>query len=78
MAAQLRLHLSIFVDVNAGANVAKERTIRGNSRNSSIINPTKCAIVSAEPILHSEIFVGIKVARVNLYAALEIVAMHSF
>src|SRR6516225_6942560 len=77
MAAQLKLHLSLFLDVNAGANVAKELAITGDSRTSGIIDPTICAIVSAKPVLHSEIFTGIKVAGVNLYTALKIVAMHS-
>jgi len=74
MAAQLKLHLSLFLDVNAGANVAKELAITGDSRTSGIIDPTICAIVSAKPVLHSEIFTGIKVAGVNLYTALKIVA----
>jgi hypothetical protein len=68
----------MLLDVDARANVAKERAIAGKSRNSGIVNPTICAIASAEPVLHSEIFAGIKVAGVNFYTAVKIVAMHSF
>jgi hypothetical protein len=78
MAAQLRLHLSIVLDVDAGANVAKESAVTGKSRNSGIIDPTICAIVSAEPVLNLEIFTGIKVVGVNFYTAFKIVAVHSF
>jgi hypothetical protein len=78
MAAQLRLHFSMFVDINAGANVTKKIVIAGISRNSGIINPSVYAIVSAEPVLQSEIFTGIKVDGVKLHTTLKIVAMHSF
>jgi hypothetical protein len=77
MGAELGLHLSILVDINARADVTKERSITGISRTSGIIDPAICAIVSAKPVLHSEIFTDIKVAGVNLYAALKVVAMHS-
>jgi hypothetical protein len=68
----------LFVDVNAGANVAKERAITSISRHSGIIDPTISAIVSAQPVLQSEAFADIKVAGVSLYAALKIVAVYSF
>jgi hypothetical protein len=66
------------VYINAGANVAKKSAVTGKSRNSGIINPTICAVASAEPVLHSESFTGIEVVGVNLYTALKILAMHSF
>jgi hypothetical protein len=77
-ATSLRLHLSLFVDVNAGADVAKECAITGISGHSGIIDPTISAIVSAQPVLESEVFPVIKVATVSRYAALKIVAMYSF
>jgi hypothetical protein len=63
------------MDVNARADIAKESAITGKSRNSSIIDPTVCAIVTPQPVLHSKIFTGIKVAGVNVYTAVEIVLM---
>ena len=67
----------MLVDVDARADVAKERTIAGKSRHSSI-NPAISAIVPAEPVLHSEVFTLIKMTGVKFYAAVKIIAMHSF
>ena len=68
----------MLVDVYAWADVAKERTIAGKSRHSSIINPAISAIVPSEPVLHSEVFTVIKMTGVKFYAAVKIIAMHSF
>jgi len=54
----------MIVDVNAGTNVAEESAITGKSRNSGIIDPTKCAIVSTEPVLDSEVLARVKAADV--------------
>jgi hypothetical protein len=64
-AAELTLSLSMIVNVNARADITKEAAVTGKSRYSGIIDPTVCTIVSTQSVLHSKIFVGVKMRGIN-------------
>src|SRR6516164_1358115 len=67
----------MFVDVNTGANIAKESAVMGKSWDSGIVDPPIFAIVPAKPVLHSKITVGVKMADVNLQTPFDIVLMNA-
>src|SRR3977135_213748 len=75
--ARIVLRLSSLGDVNARADVAKERAVVGKTRDTRIQNPAICAITSSQAVFHAELLPRFESIRVNVQTAGRILLVYA-
>src|SRR5262249_19163750 len=65
-------------DGGARADEPEERAVASVSWNSGVIDPAKCAVVTAKPVLHPEFLPVVEVADVGFEATIKILLMNAF